>query len=276
MLLAVNPIFSTIAEAKRITGLAYVGNVSHSFKLMKTQKARHEFTYGIYLAPADISGHNVCPGSSEFCRAACLNMSGHGRFSYEKNTVHRARLKKTQLIRSYPVFMFDWITAEIRWFKAKAERLGYHFSVRINCTSDIDISRYRNSEGLNLLEQFPDIQFYDYTKVLSRIGQLQVYPNYDLTYSYNGLNYHKCVQALNAGVRVAVVFEKELPATYHGVEVVNGDLYDARYADPKSVIVGLVFKRVRTRIDLKSSPFVISLDDPGRDDEQSKITLKPY
>ena len=72
MILAINPTFTTIAAAKKLTGLSYFGNVSHSAKLFKTKKAMHEITYGVYLAPADISGRNVCGGASEYCKAACL------------------------------------------------------------------------------------------------------------------------------------------------------------------------------------------------------------
>ena len=272
MLLAVNPTFSTIAKACKLTGLSYFGNVSHSAKLMKTQKVRHELTYGVYLAPADLSGRNVCPGASEYCKAACLNQAGRARIE-TNNHIHNARIKKTKLFFAYNTFVMDWITAEIRMYKAKADRMGYTFSVRLNCTSDLDISKYRNSAGLNLLEQFPSVKFYDYTKVFSRIKLLQTYPNYDLTYSYNGLNFNKCIAALNTGVRVAMVFEKRLPAFYHNIPVVNGDLYDIRYVDPKNSIVGLVFKHVRNKINLNETPFVISECSPLRGDQARPITI---
>lgn len=265
MILAVNPTFTTIAEAKRITGFSYIGDVSHSSKLAKTEKNKHELTYGIYLAPADASGKQVCPGSSEYCRAACLNMSGHNGL-YTDNRIQKRRILKTQLLLAYPVFMTDWIAAEIRKHKAAADKKGYTFSVRINCTSDLNLTQFKTSAGKNLLETFPEIQFYDYTKVFNRINLTKVYSNYDLTYSFNGTNYDKCLAALRAGVRVAMVFEKKLPKLYDGIPVVNGDLYDARYLDPKNAIVGLVFKRVREKINLKATPFVISLEDAKRSD----------
>ena len=174
----------------------------------------------------------------------------------------------------YSVFMFDWITKEIQLHRQRAARKGYSFSVRINCTSDIDLTKFVNGHGRNLFEEFPDIQFYDYTKIFRRIAQMDIYPNYDITYSYNGLNYKECIEALNAGVRVAMVFEKSLPSTYKGITVVNGDLYDTRYIDPKNSIVGLVFKRVRNRIDLSKTPFVISLDDRGRNQNNLVCEIK--
>jgi hypothetical protein len=263
MLLLNLPEFKSIIQAQRLTGLAYVGNVSHSSKLFKTEKSQHELTYGIYLAPAKTSGFNVCAGASKYCKEACLNMSGRNGIFYD-NRIQNTRVKKTQILMNYPVFMFDWITKEIALHKQRAEKKGYRFSVRINCTSDLDLSKFRNSRGQNLFEAFPTVQFYDYTKIFRRIDLMKVYPNYDVTYSYNGLNYNECIAALNAGVRVAMVFEKKLPSTYRGYPVVNGDLYDTRYIDPKNAIVGLVFKRVRAHIDLTNTPFVISLTDPDR------------
>jgi hypothetical protein len=65
---------------------------------------------------------------------------------------------------------------------------------------------------------------------------------------------------LNDGVRVAVVFKKELPKTFWGRKVIDGDLYDMRYRDEKDVIVGLKYKVTRKRPD-KNSRFVV---DPSQ------------
>jgi hypothetical protein len=47
---------------------------------------------------------------------------------------------------------------------------------------------------------------------------------------------------LDKGGNVAVVFRGELPTSYLGFPVVNGDVNDLRFLDPKGVIVGLVEK----------------------------------
>ena len=44
------------------------------------------------------------------------------------------------------------------------------------------------------------------------------------------------------GANVAVVFKNELPLTYKGYNVINGDESDLRYYDPKNVIIGLKAK----------------------------------
>ena len=44
------------------------------------------------------------------------------------------------------------------------------------------------------------------------------------------------------GGNVAIVFKDELPATWNGFEVINGDLTDLRYFDPVNVVIGLKAK----------------------------------
>jgi hypothetical protein len=48
-------------------------------------------------------------------------------------------------------------------------------------------------------------------------------------------------------IRVAVVFNI-IPKEFWGHTVINGDAYDMRYKDPESLIVGLKYKKVRTKI----------------------------
>ena len=67
-------------------------------------------------------------------------------------------------------------------------------------------------------------------------------PNYHLTYSLNEDNYDKAMQVLNEGGNIAVVFRKDLPQTFKGYQVVNGDEHDLRLLDPKNVVVGLKAK----------------------------------
>ena len=42
--------------------------------------------------------------------------------------------------------------------------------------------------------------------------------------------------------RSAIVFRNQLPKTYKGFNVVNGDLHDLRFLDPRNSIVGLKAK----------------------------------
>ena len=49
-------------------------------------------TFGIHLAPARLSGFQVCPYASPGCAAACLNTAGRGVYSKVQN----ARIEKTR------------------------------------------------------------------------------------------------------------------------------------------------------------------------------------
>ena len=188
------------------------------------------------LAPADLSGYNVCPMASQGCKSACLHTAGNPVFQAQKDKgrINRARFYMqdrdkfiTQLTRELVNF--------VKWCD-KNKKIGV---VRLNTTSDISWENY------NLFEKFPMLQFYDYTKIQKRalkFARGEYPPNYHLTYSLNEDNYDKAMQVLNEGGNIAVVFRKDLRETFAGRKVVNGDLHDLRLLDPKNVVVGLKSK----------------------------------
>lgn len=256
--------FTTIANAKKQTGLSYLGGVSTSAKIMHSKEFSHQHTYAIYLAPANTSGYNVCSHSTPECRMGCLNTSGRaGIEEFAGMTVIQdARIKKTRLFYEEPEFFMNWMFAEIRSKQAKAKREGFYFSVRLNATSDIDWQNVKIS-GQTIFEIFPDIQFYDYTKNPNKFINKPV--NYHLTLSYTGRNWVQCEALLKIGVNVAMVFnvksENLIPAMYKGYKVINGDLTDYRVDDAKGIIVGLKWKRIANRVNEKrvlNSCFVIN------------------
>lgn len=248
-------IYLNRAQAKRMTGLSYLGGVATSSKIKKGLKY-DEMTYILYLAPAKMSGYEVCPMRSSECTAACLNESGHNRIDIHENTINKARIAKTKLFFEQRAFFMGWLRDEIAAAQAKAQAAGMKFSVRLNGTSDLSPEQF-NYAGKNILEMFPEVQFYDYTKVLKRIQLTKEYSNYDLTFSYSGENAVQCMDALAQNIRVAVVFE-QLPEEFWGHNVIDGDAYDMRYVDESDVIVGLKYKKVRNKLDATKSKFVIS------------------
>ena len=252
--------FTTIGNAKKVTGLSYLGSVASSSKIAKGLKF-NEMTYILYLAPAEQSGYNTCPGSTEECRTACLTESGHNRIDVKKNAINKARIAKTKLFFEHRNFFMSWLVVEITKAKIEADTKGYQFSVRLNGTSDIQPEMFKLN-GRNIFQIFPLIQFYDYTKVANRFKLTEKYPNYDLTYSFSGYNMLQSMELLQSDKgRVAMVFEgKQLPKTFMGIEVIDGDEYDMRYYDDKNVIVGLKFKFVRTKIDTANNKFIIPMD----------------
>jgi hypothetical protein len=219
----------------------------------------NELVYGLYLAPAKLSGYEVCPMRSNECTELCLN--GSGMSVIHEDHVNYSRIKKTKLFFEHREFFMDWLIAEIETVRKKAEKLGYRFSIRLNNTSDISPeSFYINKDGksVNILQLYPNVQFYDYTKVPKRIELTQKYPNYDITFSYSGFNMDTCIKMLSNGIRVAMVF-KNVPETFMEFKVIDGDEYDMRYLDPNNVIVGLKYKKLKAEKNklLQTFKFVI-------------------
>lgn len=240
--------FKTIGDAMKQTGLSYMGMINSSSKHMKNLKY-NEMVYALYLAPAKLSGYNVCPKSNAECRLVCLNESGQNRID-TSNNINKARIKKTKMFFEDREFFMQWLKAEIEKYKTKVEAQGYHFSIRLNNTSDISPEQFYmtiDGQKKNILQLFPDVQFYDYTKVDNRIDLMKKYNNYDLTFSFDGYNWDICKKMLDNNVRVAMVFENKLPEVWNGYKVINGDLYDVRFKDEKNVIVGLKYKQVRNK-----------------------------
>jgi hypothetical protein len=237
--------FTTKAQAIRTTGITYLGSVSETTKHKKSKKYG-ELTYSLYLAPAKTSGHEVCTGRTKECTRLCLNESGMNTMNLKGEMINNSRIGKTKLFFDNKDFFMNWMIFEIKAAKAKAEKIGVKFSVRLNNTSDISPEDF-HLNGQNILQIFPDVQFYDYTKVKDRVGLTTKYPNYDLTFSYTGYNLTDCQMMLLNKIRVAVVFKK-VPENYMGYKVVNGDKYDMRYKDDEAVIIGLKFKRVRNQL----------------------------
>lgn len=237
---------------KNKTGLSYLGAVSVSSKLEKSEKDNY-LTYCIYLAPSTLSGHNVCPNASEGCIVACLYNSGHNKID-TSGRINKARIKKTKLFYEDREMFMDWLILEIKSEQTKAIKKGFKFAVRLNGTSDLPPTLFKK-DGKNILEIFPDIQFYDYTKSIKTLRLQKKYSNYHVTFSRSESNDFNTNLAIQEGYNVAVVFD-ELPEFYLGKQVINGDLTDLRFKDPDSIVVGLKFKKVKDKSSFNSD-FVV-------------------
>jgi hypothetical protein len=268
--------FTTISNARKQTGLSYLGGVSTSSKISHSKTYSHQHTYGVYLAPANLSGYNVCSHSTPECRLGCLNTSGRaGIEEFSGLTkIHDCRVKKTKLFYEEPEFFMSWLMAEIKMYQKRATRKGYYFSVRLNCTSDIDWQNVKVN-GQNIFEIFPEVAFYDYSKSHLKFENKPL--NYHLTYSFTGRNTEHCLALLERGYNVAVVFkvkhEIELPKYFMNHVVINGDLTDYRISDAKGIIVGLKWKRIANREAEKkiiNSCFVV---DPLTDKRCSNVPM---
>lgn len=212
-------------------------------KTVKGQKLGY-MTGILYLAPAKVSGYQVCSMSAiAQCEEACLYTAGRGAF----NNVQNSRINKTCIFFEYRTEFMLRLVKNIISLINKAAKNGMIPLIRLNGTSDIkweNISfEYNGVQYENIMALFPDAQFYDYTKSANRQN---IPSNYDLTFSYSGVvQYQKYVNiALKAGMRIAVVFRKvaDIPAKFIGLDCISGDNSDIRHTEPKNTVVALYAK----------------------------------
>ena len=169
------------------------------------------------------------------CHEPCLVSAGRGAF----NSVHAARERKTKLLLSDPEEFKRLLRQDLTKFSATCSRKSVRPVIRLNGTSD--------KSWLDIIREFPEIQFYDYTKVYNRLAK-DLPSNYHLTLSYSGANpeYARNVQAFadKYQANLAVVFrdKNKIPHTYLGRPVINGDADDLRFLDPSGVVVALYAK----------------------------------
>lgn len=213
----------------------------------------------MYLRPWKhlISGieHNLCP-SAELagCITGCLNTAGRGQM----NNVQNWRMGKTlKFINDRSAFLLE-LVADVGRFYRKCQKLNVKACVRLNGTSDIRWELL-TVDGRNIFEHYPDVQFYDYTKIANR--KTDHIPNYHLTFSYSGANpdFLKQVDIAKArGMNIAVVFRNKTvqPTNFIGLPVVDGDADDLRFLDPVQSVVAL-YAKGKARSD--KSGFVVDI-----------------
>ena len=206
-------------------------------------------TYFLSLAHSDISGYNVCPMANKLkskennknkssCSSVCVGYNG---FANIYKSIMEARIKKTKLFFEDRNEFMKLLIKDIQSAIKSSTKKGLIPTFRLNAYSDIKWENIKViRDGIvfdNIFEIFPDIKFYDYTKISNRITP----SNYELTYSYYGNK-----KALNNEINnknVAIVFDL-LPKKYKNKIVIDGDKTDLRLKDNdgKNVIVGLKFK----------------------------------
>lgn len=254
---AESPILQTMRDARRNP------KIGHSVKHWRQQGIETRPCL-LYLVPARTSGVNLCPDASPGCRAACVTHPGKG-FGRIFGTINESRLARTRRFLEDRERFLRQLAAELETEQRLADRTGAVATCRLNMASDIDWTAFSMTYGANLFGELGaspngQIRFYDYTKRLSVL--LRDRPlNYSLTFSRSENNHEKCLEALEAGQNVAVVFsqgpqfsgskrayQQRLPEVWtppgYGKEirVIDGDVHDFRCWDEPGVIVGLRMK----------------------------------
>jgi hypothetical protein len=219
-------------------------------KVLKGMKQGYN-TYILHLAPANVSGFETCPKRTAGCTAACLNTAGRGgmfKKGESTNVIQEARKRKTLFFFEERAGFMEWLVADIELAIKQSAKKNLIPVFRLNGTSDLAWEKYEVvRKGIvykNIFAAFPDVQFYDYTKILGR--KVKDIPNYHLTFSAADGNDLDVLRAIAEGLNVATVFglkkTEAMPESYNGRPVFNGDDSDLRFLDPKGVVVGLYAK----------------------------------
>ena len=218
-------------------------SIDTNAKTVKGQSKGY-YTGILYMAPWKVAGvGNLCPMAEVAqCHKACLYSAGRGAF----NNVQQARIRKAKRFYSDRATFMAAQVDDIRTLIRKAAKDGMTPLVRLNGTSDVRWESIPVTIGdtthPNIMAAFPDIQFYDYTKLAGRT----VPANYDITFSYSGVKEYQqqVAKAIEQGLRIAVVFRHrdKIPTTFNGMNVVDGDDTDIRHLDPQGVVVALYAK----------------------------------
>jgi hypothetical protein len=208
-------------------------------------------TYILHLAPAKLSGHEVCPKRTVGCTDSCLNTAGRGgmfKRGEVTNVIQQARIRKTKLFfADRDAFMLQ-LVKDIELGIKQSHKKNLKPVFRLNGTSDLSWEKYSFTiDGVtypNIFKYFQGVQFYDYTKVLGR--KVNGISNYHLTFSAADGNDGDVTKAISQGYNIATVFGIKktvpMPELYLNRVVWNGDESDLRFLDPKNVIVGLYAK----------------------------------
>ena len=221
-------------------------------KTMKGFEKNNILTAIMHLRPINT---RICPYQDiASCKTACLNTAGRGGIFKKGETTNRiqdARQRRTELFLTDNELFMEILIDEIRRFCNYCKRKDITPAIRLNGTSDIQWEHIEY-EDKNIFEHYPDIQFYDYTKIPTR--KISHIKNYHLTWSYSEANPKYTAWYDKIAYNIAVVFNGAFPIYFKGREVIDGDNTDLRFLDKQNVIVGLKAKG-KARHDM--SGFVI-------------------
>ena len=226
-------------------------SVNSNPKIDKSNKVSEKYWSCImHLRPISTK---ICPYQDiAKCKDACLNTAGLGGVY---PSIQKARQKKTDLFLNDRDEFMRVLVKDINTFIRACKRKDKRPAIRLNGTSDIQWEYIEIDGYENIFAMFPEVQFYDYTKIPTR--KIDHIPNYHLTWSYSEANDKYAKMFDKVPNNKAVVFKnKVLPSMFKGLKVIDGDTHDMRFLDEPNSVVGLKAKG-KARQD--TSGFVINV-----------------
>jgi len=211
---------------------------------------RRELVAGLSLAPAKLSGVNLCGNNTEACTRICINFEGYGKF----NKTQQARLRRSHMFLEDRERFRSYLLKDLESLERWSRKYEVDVYFRPNTYSDLDWSKLMPE-----IFEIP-LNYYDYSKNYRRVqsylaGELP--KNYDLVLSRSERNGQQCEEYLAMGGNVAVVWRdrKEIPSSYLGYPVVDGVSSDLWWRKQRSVVGGL--KAIGSRARADRSGFVL-------------------
>jgi len=225
----------------------------------------------------------TCPFAGQ-CAKVCTFTTG--RAELDPN-IGNARIRKTLWYQRHPQSFVQALREDLAKLVARAAemtrarggRRTYRVAVRLNGTSDIAWERV----APELFREFPEVQFYDYTKIAARL-RAQLPPNYHLTYSSSERDTPESLAKVAKTSAITVVFDINarrhlagsgraarlpLPPTWsptlwgEPMPVFDADLTDLRFLDGlPGVVLGLRRKGRAADAALKAGKFEFIAQEP--------------
>lgn len=227
----------SLGHGKATRGEALLRPASDNMKTAKSERpaftlslAPHRDAVAILGDEISLPSVTVCPWSTPACRDICVSYGGNGRYP----RTQRLRAVKTAFAMLHPDAFLSLLLDDIERGAARVP----HGAMRLNTFSDIAWERVLPRDAFGMLAA------YDYTKGGIRRYRAAAEVGYRLTLSVSERTNLASVDSwLAEGANVAVVFPSaNLPATWRGHRVIDGDKSDDRTADPHGVVVGLKAK----------------------------------
>lgn len=192
--------------------------------------APHRDLVNILGTELDLPDITVCPWSTPGCRGVCVSYGGNGRYP----RTQRLRAVKTAFAACQPAAFLRLLEDDIA---AAADSLP-DAGMRLNTFSDVAWERILPADV------FTTLAAYDYTKAGIKRFRAAAEVGYRLTLSVSERTDLRSVDSwLAEGANAAVVFPTaNIPATWRGHRVIDGDITDDRTSDPRGVIIGLKAK----------------------------------
>lgn len=171
----------------------------------------------VTLRPSDGSGYDVCAlARFAACHTICV-MEKIGMANWD--SVKASRDALTRWLFEDTAAYLGRLDIELGKMSARAEKSGKLLYVRLNTGSDIRYERIARW----LFDSYPNVRFYDYTKLTPRLFDDSMPRNYSLSYSVHGNSKDTDIRAiLERGKNCVVVTDSE----YNGQRKIFGALPD--------------------------------------------------